>query len=42
MLEHTAQISPVDAATRERHFQDQFIPSGPEQEDARECRVDIL
>ncbi|WP_176235229.1 DEAD/DEAH box helicase [Candidatus Hakubella thermalkaliphila] len=42
VLEHTAQISPVDAATRERHFQDQFIPSGPEQEDARECRVDIL
>lgn len=41
-LEHTAQISPTDAATRERHFQDQFIPSGPEQEDARECRVDIL
>ena len=42
VLEHTAQISAADAATRERRFQDQFIGSGPEEEDARECRVDIL
>lgn len=41
-VEHTAQISPTAAATRERHFQDQFIRSGPEQEDERESRVDIL
>lgn len=41
-LEHTAQISATDSANRERHFQDQFIPSGGEQENPHECRVDIL
>ncbi len=41
-LEHTAQISATDSANRERHFQDQFIPSGAEQENPHECRVDIL
>ena len=41
-LEHTAQISATAAATRERHFQDQFVTSGPEEEDPRESRVDLL
>lgn len=41
-LEHTAQISPAKAAMRERHFQDKFVPSGPEHEDAKEHRVDVL
>ncbi|MDQ3637555.1 MAG: DUF1998 domain-containing protein, partial [Actinomycetota bacterium] len=41
-LEHTAQISATKAAIRERHFQDQFVPSGPDQEDPKEHRVDVL
>ncbi len=41
-LEHTAQISATNAAMRERHFQDRFVSSGPEQEDPREQRVDVL
>ena len=41
-LEHTAQISATNSANRERYFQDQFIPSGAEQENPHECRVDIL
>ncbi len=41
-LEHTAQISATKAAIRERHFQDKFVPSGPDQEDPKEHRVDVL
>ncbi len=41
-LEHTAQISAAKAATRERHFQDKFIPDGAEKEDAKQYRVDML
>ena len=41
-LEHTAQISATNAAMRERYFQDRFVTSGPEQEDARDRRVDVL
>lgn len=41
-LEHTAQISLVDAMARERYFQRQFINTGPEPEDPNEHRVDIL
>ncbi|MGI8650162.1 MAG: DEAD/DEAH box helicase [Rubrobacter sp.] len=41
-LEHTAQISVTKAATRERHFQDKFIPEGADREDAKQHRVDML
>ncbi|MDP9439997.1 MAG: DUF1998 domain-containing protein [Actinomycetota bacterium] len=38
-MEHTAQISTADAAARERHFQDRFIPKT---ENPQQDRVDIL
>lgn len=38
-LEHTAQISTTDAAARERHFQDRFIPKT---ENPQQDRVDVL
>lgn len=41
-VEHTAQISADKAAKRERHFQDQFVSSGPNKENPLQERVDVL
>ncbi len=43
VLEHTAQIAPDDASTRERRFQDEFLPATSDQpENPVQHGVDIL